>query len=575
MSKNKHLSQSVQREELFKRIHKKLTLLYGKKKGGYAFDKIRNLLMDFWVRKKKKRVSEKDVILITYGDSIVDGEKNLRLLNDFLVKYLKGTINTVHILPFFPYSSDRGFSVIDYRKVNPQLGDWDDIKKIHENFNLMFGEVINHISSQSEWFKEFLGANPKYRDYFISFESEDAISTSDLSKITRPRTSPLLTRFKTKDGYRYVWTTFSSDQIDLNYHNPDVLIEAIDLLLFYIDKWVDIVRLDAVAFIWKELGTNCVNRKQVHIILKIFRVILKLVAPYVMLLCEVNLPQKENISYFGGGDDESHIIYDFTLPPLLLFSFCKGNAKKLSRWASHLRIRSDLDFIFNFLDSHDGIGLSSVNGILTEREIESMIDTVKKKGGLVSFRRKDGREIPYELNTTWFSALKDDDEELSIRKYLCSIAVALSIDGIPGIYIQSLFGMENDLKKVSRTGIKRDINRSGLDIAKIIEALEDKDSKENRIFTQVTNLIRIRTRQQPFHPAAAQEILYLNNSIFSILRTSGTEKILALHNVSNYVQKIDGKTFKTGKGLDLIGKKEISGEIILEPYQFIWVKSSY
>ncbi len=502
-------------------------------------------------------------------------KKNLRLLNDFLVKYLKGTINTVHILPFFPYSSDRGFSVIDYRKVNPQLGDWDDIKKIHENFNLMFGEVINHISSQSGWFKEFLGGNPKYRDYFISFESENAISENELRKIARPRTSPLLTRFKTKDGYRYVWTTFSSDQIDLNYHNSDVLIEAIDLLLFYIDKGVDIVRLDAVAYIWKEIGTNCVNRKQAHIILKIFRVILRLVAPYVMLLSEVNLPQNENMSYFGGGDDESHIIYDFTLPPLLLFSFYKGNVKKLLRWASHLRVKSDLDFIFNFLDSHDGIGLSPVDGILTEREIESMINTVKKKGGLVSYKEKDGREIPYELNTTWFSALKDDDEELSVRKYLCSIAVALSIDGIPGIYIQSFFGMENDLKKVSRTGIKRDVNRSELDMAKIIEALEDKDSKENRIFTQVTNLIKIRTRQQAFHPAARQDVLYLNNCVFSILRVSGTKKMLALHNVSDSIQKIDGKTLKMGKGLDLISKKEIPGEIILEPYQFMWVNYSY
>ena len=575
MGKHKHLSKSIQRYEILKTIRNDLSILYGKRKGGYAFDEIRSLLTNFGVKKKKKRISEKDIALITYGDSLQNDKKPLKILNEFLNRYLKGTINTVHILPFFPYSSDRGFSVIDYKKVNPQLGDWDDIKKIHENFNLIFGEVINHISSQSKWFKEFLESNPRYHDYFISFESVDAISTSDLGKITRPRTSPLLTRFKTKDGYKYVWTTFSSDQIDLNFHNPDVLIEAIDLLLFYIDKGVDIVRLDAVAYIWKELGTNCVNRRQVHIVLKIFRVILKLVAPYVMLLCEVNLPQRQNLSYFGRGDDESHIIYEFTLPPLLLFSFYKGDVKKLSRWASHLRIRSDLDFIFNFLDSHDGIGLSAVHGILTEKEIESLINTVKKKGGLVSYRRKDSMEIPYELNTTWFSALKDDDEELSIRKYLCSIAVALSIDGIPGIYIQSLFGMENDLKKVSRTGIKRDINRSELDIAKIIEALEDKDSRENRIFTQVANLIRIRTKQQPFHPAARQNILYLNDSVFSILRAAGTKEILALHNVSDNVQKIEGKALKMGKGFDLIGKKEISGEVILEPYQFMWVKSSY
>ena len=345
-------------------------------------------------------------------------------------------------------------------------------------------------------------------------------------------------------------------------------------MLFYIEKGSDIIRLDAVAYIWKDLGTNCVSRKQVHIILKLFRAVLKLVAPNIMLLSEVNLPQKQNISYFGEGEDESHIIYDFTLPPLLLFSFCKGNAKKLSKWASHLRVKSDLDFIFNSLDSHDGIGLSPVHGILTERESEFMTDIVRKRGGLVSCMIDDGRKAPYELNTTWFSALKNDNEgeDLSIRKYLCSRAVALSLEGIPGIYIQGFFGLENDLGKVSKTGLKRDINRSELNIDELTKKLKDKNSRESRIFTQLINLIKIRIKQKPFHPAAKQEVLFLNNHVFSIVRTSGRENILAMHNVSSLEQQIDVKRFKMKEAVDLISKRGISDKIVLEPYQFMWVK---
>ena len=160
-------------------------------------------------------------------------------------------VDDIHLLPFYPYSSDDGFSVIDYKQVNPALGTWDDVARVGQNFHLMFDGVINHISAQSAWFKAFLQDDPKYRDYFIVVEGEP-----DLSQVVRPRTLPLLTEFTTPSGAKKVWTTFSADQIDLNYANPEVLLDIIDVLLFYVAHGAELIRLDAIAYLWKEIGTT-------------------------------------------------------------------------------------------------------------------------------------------------------------------------------------------------------------------------------------------------------------------------------------------------------------------------------
>jgi sucrose phosphorylase len=560
------------KEEVMRGIGLKLIALYGKKKGVYVLRRVGEILSRCTTVKKKKCVSQKDVILITYGDTIRGKKKPLVVLGEFLEKYVGDSINTVHILPFYPFSSDRGYSVIDYRKVNPHFGNWANISNINKRYKLVFGAVINHVSVRSKWFRNFLRCDPAYQDFFISFERRNAISQSNMEKITRPRTTPLLTKFRTRKGFRYVWTTFGADQPDLNYRNPEVFLEMVKVLLFYAEKGADIIRLDAVAYIWKELGTNCLNRRQVHLIVKLFRDILKLADHHTMLLSEINLPQEQNIAYFGKGTDESHMIYDFALPPLLLYTFYKGNARILSRWASELRVKSDEDFIFNILDSHDGIGLFPVAHILTKNQIALIVKTVEAKGGFVSYRTRAGKRIPYELNITWRSALKDGDEELSIKRYLCSRAIALAMEGIPGVYIQGLMGLENDLDTVSMTGVKRDINRSILNSSKVAEILESEDSKERRVFSEFKKLIRIRTGQKAFHPVAAQKVLLLNDRVFSVLRTYKSETVLALHNVSRERQKVNTRKMSVKTVCDVVSGKKISDGIVLEPYQFMWVK---
>jgi sucrose phosphorylase len=196
-----------------------------------------------------------------------------------LEKYARGVITGVHVLPFFPYSSDDGFSVIDYTAVNPDFGTWADVERLGRNFRLMFDAVINHISAHSGWFQEFLKGNPGFADYFIVVEEG-----TDLSQVVRPRALPLLTSVQTAHGERLVWTTFSADQIDLNYANPDVLLEIIEILLLYVEKGAEIIRLDAIAYLWKKIGTPCIHLEETHRVVKLFRTVFDAVAPHVMLI---------------------------------------------------------------------------------------------------------------------------------------------------------------------------------------------------------------------------------------------------------------------------------------------------
>ncbi|MHC4453989.1 MAG: alpha-amylase family glycosyl hydrolase, partial [Planctomycetota bacterium] len=377
----------------------------------------------------KERFTEEDVILITYGDLIREENISpLETLSKFCGIYLKQTINTLHILPFFPHSSDRGFSVTNFETVDPGLGTWENIEDLETRYNLMFDGVINHVSSKSRWFQRFLEGTPHYKDFFISYNSYDDLTPEERSLIFRPRTSDILTKFHTVYGEKYVCSTFSSDQIDLNYKNPQVLIRVIEILLLYVRKGADIIRLDAITFLWANPGTSCANLEQTHMVVKVFRDILELVAPHVALISETNIPHHENILYFGNGYDEAHMVYNFALPPLVLHTFYTKNTTVLSDWAVSLKPASEATAFFNFLDSHDGIGLMAVKDILSNDEIKFIIQRAREHGGLISYKvDKDGKEVPYEINITWFSALNREDDtghiDRQVKKFIASRAI--------------------------------------------------------------------------------------------------------------------------------------------------------
>lgn len=534
------------------------------------------------------RFTEKDVILITYGDLLYKRHQSpLKTLGDFCDRYLGGEINTIHILPFFPSSSDRGFSIIDFETVDPLLGSWHDIEALGARYHLMFDGVINHVSSKSHWFIEFLAGNPEYEDFFIWFGAEDELTPAQRRMIFRPRTTPILTRYETLKGPRYVWTTFSPDQIDLNYWNPKVLLRVIEILLFYVRQGADILRLDAVTYLWHQPGTRCVHLEQTHEIIKLVRDIVSVAAPHVALITETNVPHQENIAYFGNGRDEAHMVYNFALPPLVLHAFYTGDARVLSKWAASMTSPSETATFFNFLDSHDGIGLLGVKDILSHQDIDQICQWVEDHGGFISYKTsEDGTEVPYELNITWYSALNKkqggDSLEIQIKRFFASRAIALVLQGVPGIYLHSLFGTHNDHVAVEATRENRVINRAIVDFRSIMRSMSHPKSKKYRINKGLGRMIQVRGNHQAFHPNGSQRILSLSPAVFAVTRTSpdGDQFVLTLTNVTKFKRRVDIplKELKGYKGYwkDLLsgrdfGPKKERLSITLPGYDVLWL----
>jgi sucrose phosphorylase len=553
-----------------KRILKKI---YGEREGELAFQRIVVLLEKFPVVQSKREgyFSQEDVVLITYGDSLL-GESQVPLvtLHNFASTYLKDAISTVHFLPFFPWSSDDGFSVVDFSTINPELGSWEDVVSIGRDFQLMFDYVVNHFSSKGEWFENYLAGKEGYVDFAMEVDP-----STDLSQVTRPRSLPLLSEYKKHDGSTvHLWTTFSADQIDFNFKSLDVLEKMIEVLLLYAQKGATILRLDAIAYLWKEIGTTCIHLSETHDMVKLFRSILDLVAPDVIIITETNVPHQENISYFGDGRDEAQMVYNFTLPPLLFYSFLKEDGAVLTNWAKGLYLESASNTFFNFAASHDGIGVRPLEGILPPEEIDALAEVVKANGGQVSYKRNpDGSDSPYELNITYVDAILADSESTQAEKFLASQAIQYVLPGVPATYIHSLVGSRNWLEGVKQTGRARTVNREKLDVENLMSELKDPESFRARIFFSYIDMIKIRKKQQAFHPNAAFEILEIDPKVFAIKRYCEEQTIYALTNISSKDLSVSLSGNDVAAHMtDLItGEKITTDSITLKPYQYMWL----
>ena len=515
---------------------------------------------------------------ISYGNSFVDGQhKPLDLLYDFLLRHLEGAINGVHILPYFPYTSDDGFAVTDYRTVDPRLGAWEDIQRIAASFRLMSDLVLNHCSSQGAWFNGWRQGHAEYDDFFVVAEPDQ-----DLSEVVRPRTHPLLREVDTVRGREHVWCTFSHDQVDLNYANPRVLLEMLRIMRFHIDRGVRTFRLDAVAFLWKIPGTRCVHLPQTHALVRLLRLLADFCVEPLVLITETNVPNVENLSYFGNRN-EAHAIYNFSLPPLVLHALLKGESRYLNAWQMAMPPAQLGCAYFNFTASHDGIGLRPAEGLIPDEEIAEMIEAVRGFGGLVSLRSLPGGEArPYELNVTLFDALQgtlQGPDQWNFERFLCSQAIALALEGIPGIYIHSLLATGNDHEAFERTDHNRAINRHRWEQPELMRRLEDPDSRQARVLAAMLDLLRVRIRQPAFHPNATQFTLQLGEKLFGFWRQSldRSQSIFALHNLSREpvevptlsLNLIDGNHWR-----DLLADEVIDpgGDAIrFAPYQCRWI----
>ncbi|HBC58418.1 MAG TPA: alpha-amylase [Gammaproteobacteria bacterium] len=522
--------------------------------------------------------SEVDIWIISYGDSVSsNNEKPLRTLARFLSSELEPLINGIHILPFYPHSSDDGFSVIDYGQVDKRLGDWSDIAAIAQNYKLMSDLVLNHCSVKNCWFENFKQQKEPGKNYFITVPKD-----TDVSKVIRPRTSPLLSKVETVNGTQWVWSTFSEDQVDLNYANPDVLVEILRIIKDYLDKGTKIIRLDAVAFLWKELGTSCMHLSQTHEVVRLIRTLVEHYSPDAIIITETNVPYHENLSYFGNAN-EAHGVYNFPLPPLILHALICGTSKHLKAWQMSMPPAQTGTFYLNFIASHDGIGLRPVEDLLSEEDIATLVQHIENFGGKVSWRSDSEMNTkPYELNIALFDAFKgccDGIDEWQIDRFLCAHAIMLSLEGIPALYIHSMIATENDYEGLNRHKHNRAINRYKWNYEQLKHVLDDELSHHAQVYTKMTHLLALRIKQPAFHPNAAQYTLHVCDEVFAFWRQSKNRDqcIFCLHNVSNKTVII------TLASLNLIALNTwvdlITGDVVddsddtlsLAPYQFIWL----
>ena len=526
---------------------------------------------DYW--------SCEEIVLITYADSITSDSKTpLETLRYFADQYLSGRISTIHILPFFPYSSDDGFSVIDYSVVNQSHGDWDQIEAIGENFKLMGDVVLNHCSARSLWFENFKeGRNPG-KDFFITVKPDAA-----LNEVVRPRTTDLLRPTRTTLGEVFVWCTFSHDQVDLNFKNPVVLIEFLKIIRRYLEHRISWFRLDAVGFLWKELGTSCINLPKTHLIIKLIRLLVENRSEDAIIITETNVPNLENLSYFGD-QDEAHLIYNFSLPPLLINTLITGDVTQLKRWMMTMPSAKMGTAYFNFLASHDGVGLRPVEGLLSTAELKNLTDTMVEFGGRLSYRATQSEtDQPYEINIALWDALAGTDkqgkDDFQFDRFICAHAILLAFEGIPAIYIHSLLATKNDHSRVENTGNLRSINRHIWDQDELELYLGNQESHHRKVLVRLLKLIQTRKQQKAFHPNATMFTLNLGPGLLGFWRLSldREQKIFAIFNISKEKRTLPMETLNLTieqRWIDLISGVEFidrSRTLELDPYDFLWI----
>jgi sucrose phosphorylase len=583
----KPMNQKSDRYDYFvRRVMPLLDAVYGPDEASDVGDRIFAAVSPYFastVDEDLNKWNHNNVLLITYGDSVYQAdEKPLQTLSHFLDTYLRDTITGVHILPFFPYSSDDGFSVIDYRVVRPDLGDWEDIQRISSQFNLMVDLVINHVSSQSAWFQQFKADEKPGCDYFIAVDPN-----TDVSQVVRPRSTPLLIPVETAKGVQHVWATFSDDQIDVNFANPDLLLEYLNIILFYVQMGTRYIRLDAVGFLWKQLGTSCIHLPETHAIVRLLREILQMIDPGIALITETNVPNRENLSYFGNRN-EAHMIYNFSLPPLVLNALLQGKSEHLKTWMMSMPPAPIGCAYFNFTASHDGIGLRPAEGLLADEEYQTLLATMQRFGGKISMRSNpDGSESPYEINISLFDALKgtvNGEDEWQIQRFLCSQTIMMSLEGIPAFYIHSLLATPNDEAGFQETGRNRSINRHRWNYRDLQAKLSNPNSPQSIVLNELGRLIRLRRRQAAFHPNATQYTLHpLNPAFFAFWRQSMTrdQSIFSIHNLSDRPQSLQLSNLNlviTDPWCDLISGQiiyDIYDEFLLKPYQSAWITNKF
>jgi sucrose phosphorylase len=430
----------------------------------------------------------------------------------------------------------------------------------------MFDAVVNHMSQASDWFQGFLNSHPDYKDYFI--EVDPAL---DYSEVVRPRALPLFHKYSRGEEDVYVWTTFSRDQVDLNFKSYKVFIQVLDVLLFYASKGARFIRLDAIAFLWKKIGTTCLHLEETHNVIQAYRKVMEHIGAATILITETNVPHQENISYFGDGYNEAHMVYNFSLPPLLAFSLMEEDVSVLTQWSKSLELPGDHTCFFNFTASHDGIGVRPLQGIVPNDKIQQLAEQAIDHGGFVSYKDNgDGTQSPYELNCNYMDLLThpDESDEIRISKFLLTQSVMLSIPGVPGIYYHSILGSRNDRNGAIQSGINRRINREKLDFEVLTAELESYDSFRSKVFRPYSSMLKVRRSDECFEPYGKAEYFSFG-PLYIIKRTLGLNEMICVHNFSGNTLALD---FLENDYFDLLTSEHVNSANEIEGFGFKWLK---
>ena len=565
-----------------------------------------------------------DVALIAYADSIRGAAGSpLAALRRFARRYLSGgSINTLHLLPFFPWDTDRGFSVQDYRAVDPRNGTWADIEALGGEFaHLMADLVINHASLDNPLVQGALTGNPRYRDFVIRYDDGEQPDASALAGLTRPRPDPVLTRFylvatgshtrATFDppgseaapddatpvsGGGWVWTTFSrppnadgsaaTRQIDLNFRNPRVLLEMVEVLLCYRGHGADWVRLDAAGYMWKELGTPSIHHPNTHRLLQVLRDALAGRADLVSV-AEVNEPQDTILPYLGSEETgmESDLVYQFGHFPLAVQALLSGDASHYKRWLGTLKPFGGRQFITVY-GSHDGMGRKPVLGLLPDVDLERMVQhLVDEHGALPNYSRQaGGGRIIYELCGTPWSLINRADAgepvQFQVDRYVACGALGLVLRGVPAFYINGLLGVPNRLDPASLDE-NRSINREQFDEAALYAELDDPKGQMRQVLERLLRLIAVRAAEPAFAPGGPPlQVLDTPPGVVAIAVDGGGRRVVALTNVSAARQRVrlDSALFQGRRAVrELITGTERAlpaggpWELPLAPYEVHWL----
>ena len=523
------------------------------------------------------------VVLITYPDSIYrKDESTLKTLTEFVKNRLGGLSSVIHVLPFLPSTSDGGFAVSNHEKIDDTFGNWNDLKDLSSKHKIMADLVLNHVSSSHPWVHQFIKSENPGMSYIVS-----PSDTHVWEQVIRPRNSSLFTNINTNKGFKSVWTTFGPDQIDVDWKNPYIFLEFLKLLVKYINNGAEWIRLDAIAFIWKEPNTTCLHLKPVHLIVKLLNKCLKIMKPSAVLITETNVPEKENLSYLIEGN-EANLAYNFTLPPLLLEAIYTGKTDLLNNWLSNWNDLPMYTSLLNFTSSHDGIGLRALEGIMDEQRIHNLLVESEKRGGLVSHRRlTNGQDQAYELNISWWSAMADDGSDVKqfqFERFLLSQVFTLSLKGVPAFYLPSILASSNDLDSFSKTGQRRDLNREKFEANNLLEVLRNFDSPASRNISYLTHIVKVRSRIKAFHPEASMKCISTNiDNCIIIQRGLEEDSVYVICNVSNKRMNFDllselnlSQSFSNKKLIDNITGAHLNTDSFsLNPYQVVWISLTH